>query len=432
MNPKTCFYPADIYLPDFTVTDGRTWSCVACDQYTSQPDYWETVDALVGSAPSTLRLMLPEVWLDETAARTPHIHAAMNDYLQNVLVAHPDRMVLVERTLADGKVRIGLVGAIDLEAYDYRKGASSLIRATEQTVPERIPPRMTVRRGAPLELPHVMLLIDDRKRTVIEPLYAAKDSLTVAYDYDLMQSSGHLKGYWLDTDAQAALSDALADLITPGAMEERYGRSGLAPLLFAVGDGNHSLASAKACWEEVKATLDAETAKTHPARYALVEVVNLYDASLEFEPIYRVLFGVEPAEAVAAFADYAATLSGEASVQVVEWKYGTGDAARSGRITIPHPVSGLAVGTVQDFLDAYLSGKLPVRAPETATVDYIHGEDTAAALSEKAHTVAFLYAGMAKEELFATVISDGALPRKTFSMGHAADKRFYTEARKIR
>lgn len=438
MKHASCFSPADILLPDFSkaTVNGTAWSCVACDQYTSQPDYWAAADRLVGTSPSTLRLILPEIWLDQSEVRTPAIHQAMQTYLREVLISHPDSMILLERTLGDGQVRKGLIGLIDLEAYDYHRGATSLIRATEQTVPERIPPRMAVRRHALLELPHVMLLIDDRQRTVIEPLFAkaAKDATAyeVLYDYDLMMNSGHIKGYRLDAQARRQAVDALEALVTPEAMTARYAhipgleRTSLPPLLFAVGDGNHSLAAAKACYEEIKAALGQAEAENHPARYALVEVVNLYDDSLTFEPIYRVAFGVDPAHLLEAFRTYAAQLNGPAAPQEVRWQYGAGGEMRQGHITIPHPVSGLAVGSVQNFLDQYMA-----TAPAGAYMDYIHGEDTARDLAARPGAVALLYDGMAKEQLFATVLSDGALPRKTFSMGHAADKRFYTEARCI-
>ena len=417
------FTSASILLPDFTKYDGTPWSCVACDQYTSEPAYWEGADAVASESPSTLRLILPEVYLAETETRKPQILAAMEDYLREVLVEHPDSMILVERTLGGGETRWGIVGAVDLTAYDYRKGADSLIRATEATVAERIPARTTIRRDAPLELPHVMMLIDDRDRAVIEPLTAVKDSLKVAYDHDLMQGGGHIKGYFLTPADVERVVSALASLTTPEAMAARYGREGLAPLLFAVGDGNHSLAAAKTCFEEVRAAIGDEAAMKHPARYALCEVVNLYDDSLRFEPIYRVVFGVEPDRVLNAFEAYVATLRGEAAPQTVTWVSGS----RSGTLTIPAPAVALPVGTVQDFLDAYVKTAL-----EGAYIDYIHGEETAKALANRPDAIAFLFDGMAKEELFSTVISDGALPRKTFSMGHAEDKRFYTEARRIR
>ncbi len=425
MNP-TCFTPADILLPDFNTTSGTAWSCVACDQYTAEPDYWAGIDHAVAEAPSTLRLILPEVFLDETETRKPHVLAAMDDYLRRVLVTHPASMILVERTLGEGSTRYGLVGAVDLMAYDYKKGAQSPVRATEATVAERIPARTTIRRDAPIELPHVMLLIDDRERTVIEPLLARRATLPVAYDHDLLGGGGHLKGYFLGTGDMAAATSALNDLVTPEAMTARYGREGLAPLLFAVGDGHHSLAAAKTCFEEIRARIGDEAAATHPARYALCEVVNLYDDSLQFEPIYRVAFGVDPTDVLAAFERYAATLAGTAAPQRIDWSYGA-EGAASGTVMVPAPVSALPVGTVQDFLDDYMKA-----APVGASIDYIHGADTARRLAARPDAVAFLFDGMRKEELFSTVISDGALPRKTFSMGHAEDKRFYTEARKIR
>ncbi len=420
----TVFFPADILLPDFTRTNGTQWSCIACDQYTSEPAYWEAADALVGHASSTLHLMLPEVYLAETDTRKPAILQAMDDALRRVLVSHPNSMILVERTLSGGATRWGLVGMVDLMAYDYHRGADSLIRATEATVTERIPARTTIRRDAPIELPHVMLLIDDRARTVIEPIAAHCTALPVAYDHALMQGGGHLRGYWLSDGDMTAVDAALQALITPKAMAARYGRADLAPLLFAVGDGNHSLAAAKTCFEEVRAAIGEEAAARHPARYALCEVVNLYDDSLVFEPIYRVVFGVEPDRVSEAFARYIRTLEGDAAPQRIEWFSGE----CHGTLTVPTPTAALPVGTVQDFLDEYLC----TEAATGATVDYIHGVDTAKALATRPDAIAFLFYGMTKEELFSTVISDGALPRKTFSMGHAADKRFYTEARRIR
>ena len=417
------FKPADILLPDFSTYNGTPWSCVACDQYTSQPAYWESADATASDSPSTLRLIIPEVYLAETDARKPRVLSAMDDYLKHVLVEHPHTMILVERTLRSGETRWGLVGAVDLLTYDYRKGADSLIRATEATVAERIPARTTIRRDAPVELPHVMMLIDDRQKTVIEPLAVVKDTLAPAYDHDLMQNSGHLKGYFLTPALMEQVDAALAALITPEAMAERYGREGLAPLLFAVGDGNHSLAAAKTCFEEVRAAIGDEAAMSHPARYALCEVVNLYDESLQFEPIYRVAFGVEPDHLLSAFAAYIAGLHGDAAPQELIWA----SNGRVGAMTVPTPVAALTVGTVQDFLDEYLK-----TAPAGAYVDYIHGRNPAVALANRSDAIAFLFDGMAKEELFSTVISDGALPRKTFSMGHAEDKRFYTEARRIK
>lgn len=417
---KDCFLPADILLPDFDVTDGTLWSVVACDQYTSQPEYWACADTLVGANPSTLRTVLPEVYLSEADIRIPPIRETMFDYLDRILVCHPDSMILVDRTLADGKHRYGLVGRLDLESYDFRPGSDALTRATEETVPERIPPRMIIRRGAPMELPHAMLLIDDRAKTVVEPLFARLNDYKTVYDHDLMQNSGHLKGYLLDATAMDATTDALAALITPDAMAERYGKTGLAPLLFAVGDGNHSLAAAKSCYEELKAKLGAEAVREHPMRYALCEVVNIFDDSLDFEPIYRTIVGIDPQKVAADFEAYCASLSGLAAAQEVRICFKGVDKT----VIVPHPVASLAVGTVQAFLNSY-----PL--PSSAVVDYIHGEDVAVSIGTREGAIAFLFDGMTKEELFSTVIADGSLPRKTFSMGHASDKRFYTEARRL-
>ncbi len=416
------FSSADILLPDLNKTVGTGWSVVACDQFTSEPAYWEKADALVENAPSTLRLILPEAYLSESEARLPEINATMQRYLDDVLLCYPDSMIYLERTQSDGTVRCGVIGKVDLECYDYRKGSLSAIRATEGTVVERIPPRVAIRRHAVLELPHVMLLIDDPKRTVIEPIRDRAEELDGAYDFDLMLGGGHVRGRWLDDTAKAGLARALAALITPDQLAERYGSAELAPLLFAVGDGNHSLASAKEAYNEVKAQIGEEAAKTHPSRYALVEIVNLHDDALTFQPIYRVVFGVEPQTLLEELRAYSASLGGEMPSQRIEYV----GQEMSGELVFEHPMRQLTVGTLQDFLDRYV-----VSHPD-AEVDYIHGEGSVRALVNRPDAIGFLFDGMGKDQLFRTVIYDGALPRKTFSMGHAEDKRYYLEARRIR
>ena len=417
---KYSFTPADILLPDFAVHTGYQWAVVACDQFTSEPEYWEAVERKVGDAPSTLRLILPEVYLEEQAARIPGINAAMNEYLVNVLKEHKDCMIYVRRYQSDNTIRQGLIGLVDLEEYDYHKGAQTRIRATEGTVLERIPPRVEVRRGACLELPHVMLLIDDPMHTVM-PLAHSLCEQEPAYAFRLMIGGGEICGFRIPGQRAEAIQEALEALVTPEQMQARYGKEGLAPLLFAVGDGNHSLATAKACYEEIKASM-GEAALAHPARYALCEVVNLHDESLHFEPIYRVMFGVNPDAVVAEFEAYCASLSGSAQAQRVLCVNGE----REWSIAISAPDKQLTVGTVQDFLDVYVAAHPEVR------VDYIHGEQALATLSTAPDAIGFLFDGMHKSELFKTVIFDGALPRKTFSMGHAKDKRYYLEARKIK
>ena len=415
------FWPADILLPDFEKVDGKNWAVVACDQFTSEPEYWEAAAAQIGEQPSTLQLILPEVYLNETEERVPGIHANMEEYVKNVLVRHPSKMIYLERTQSNGLVRRGLVGVIDLEHYDYNKGSRSLIRATEGTVLDRIPPRLKVRRDALLELPHVMLLIDDPAKTVIEPLAARAETLPLAYSFPLMQKGGKVEGRFVDSVGLGRIEAALNRLISPAQIKERYGE-GVDPLLFAVGDGNHSLATAKAAYEEIKAAHGAANALYHPARYALVEVVNLHDPALHFEPIYRVMFNVDPADVLKELAKYAEGLRGNAAPQQARFL----SAEQKGTVSFGTPSEQLVVGTLQTFIDGYLKDH-----PE-ATVDYIHGTKSVEALSAKERAVGFLFSGMEKDQLFGAVMRDGALPRKTFSMGAAEDKRYYIECRRIK
>ena len=345
----------------------------------------------------------------------------MREYLADHLVEHKNSMIYLERKQSDGRIRRGIVGAIDLEDYDYSKGSQTLTRATEGTVLERIPPRVAIRRGAAFEMPHIMILIDDPERTVIEPIAAKAEGYSIAYDFDLMAESGHVKGYFVDSKDFNEINAALGKLSTSEAMHNRYGVAA-SPLLFAMGDGNHSLASAKALYEEIKGRIGDEAARNHPARFALCEIVNLHDEALEFEPIYRVLFEIDKDDFTASFADYLSGLCGDAEEQVI-------DLWQSGEIVKTYTVKGaesqLSIGTVQNFLDEYTKSH-----PEV-TVDYIHGIETVKALTKKVNTLGITFDGMTKGMLFKTVICDGALPRKTFSMGHAADKRFYLECRKI-
>ena len=414
------FLPSDILLPDFSVVNGTNWATVACDQFTGEPSYWRELEERVGDQPSALRLILPEAFLNETEQRVPVIQKNMEHYLRHVLVRHPNRMIYLERTQSDGKVRRGLVGMIDLEHYDYNKGSRTLIRATEETVPERIPPRLAVRREAILELPHVMLLIDDPERSVIEPITARAESLEPAYSFPLVGGSGAVCGRFLDSVGLGRVENALERLVAPDRIRERYGE-GVAPLLFAVGDGNHSLAVAKASYEEIKAA-HGEEALSHPARYALVEVMNLHDPVLKFEPIYRVMTGVDPDDVLTALEQYSFSLQGGAAPQQTRFV----TAKRRGTMHFGAPTAQLTVGTLQAFIDAY------IKEHPGASVDYIHGTKTVEALSRAEDAIGFIFSGMEKDDLFRTVIFDGALPRKTFSMGHAEDKRFYIECRRIR
>ena len=419
------FRPADILLPKDC--EYSKWSVVACDQYTSQPEYWQRVEEYVGRSPSTLRLILPESCLEGPNVETDimEINNTMSRYLrEGRFVEHPGALFYVERTLDNGKVRRGLMGMVDLEQYDYEPGSSAPIRATEGTVLSRIPPRVAVRKNAPVELPHVMLLVDDPDQTVIEPLADQTDSMQVLYDFDLMERGGHIKGWELTEDQQAQVARALSALADPAKFNARYGTKDEAVMLFAVGDGNHSLATAKECYERQKRLTPPEHWATLPARYALVELDNLHDASLEFEPIHRLVFGVKPEELLSALVEYypGAKRGDGAGGHKLAYVYGE----TQGVVSVPDPAAQLPVGTLQNFLDWYLARHKGVR------VDYIHGEDVARKLAAQPDTVGFLLPAMGKEELFPTVIRDGVLPRKTFSMGEAHDKRFYLEARKIR
>ena len=418
---KKIFFAADILLPDFNKIEGERWAVVACDQYTSEPEYWAEVERKVGDSPSTLHITLPEVYLNETDERVPKINAEMEKYLRDVLVSHPDSMIYVERTQRDGRTRKGIIGKIDLEAYDFTKGSQSLIRATEGTVISRIPPRVKIRKNAMVELPHVLMLIDDPKKTVIEPLEAKKSSMEKAYDFSLMMDSGHVRGYFVVSADRERISNALDALIAPETAVERYGAE-LAPLLFAVGDGNHSLATAKTCYEELKKEIGEEAAAASPARYALVEIENLHDDALEFEPIYRVVFGADVDDLKNSLSEYARKLSGNEKPQRVTVVYD----GKTEELVFEKPAAQLTVGTLQVFLDEY------VATHEGVEIDYIHGEESLAALAGAKGNIGFLFDGMTKDQLFKTVMCDGALPRKTFSMGHAHDKRFYLECRKVK
>ena len=415
------FRPADILLP--RECEYRKWSVVACDQYTSQPDYWQRVEEYVGAAPSTLRLILPESCLDGPNVETDimEVNNTMTRYLREErFKTFPNALIYVERRLDNLKVRRGLVGMVDLEQYDYEPGSGAAVRATEGTVMSRIPPRVAVRKNAPLELPHVMLLTDDPQKTVIEPLAARKDQMEQVYDFDLMERGGHIAGWLLDEESMTMVAHALSALADPAAFRTRYGAEDV--MAFAVGDGNHSLATAKECYERQKKLTPPDQWDSLPARYALCELVNLHDASLEFEPIHRVVFGVEPEKVVEALLNACpGAYAGEGDGHVLRWYA----QDRKGAVTVPHPDAQLEVGTLQPVLDQYVK-------EHGGSIDYIHGADVARELAARPGNIAFLLPAMGKEQLFPTVIHDGVLPRKTFSMGEAHDKRFYLEARKIR
>ncbi len=425
----------DIYLPRQGLELNK-WAVIACDQFTSQPEYWRKVEETVGEAPSTLNMIFPEVYLGQPEAdkRIRRIQHTMQDYLAKGLLTPYTGMVYVERQVG-GKLRRGIVLALDLEQYDYNKGSQSLIRATEGTIIERLPPRMRIREGAKLELPHILVLIDDPQRTVIEPVEKSKSQLEQLYNFELMAGSGHLKGYLVNSPrVEVGIISALEQLADPQTFTTKYGVGRGEPvLLFAMGDGNHSLATAKAIWEKNKALVGME----HTSRYALVEIENVHDAGLEFAPIHRVLFNLKQ-DMLTAMKIYfqggskftACTHQAE-MVKRIEQESGTRQivgmitAKGWGVVEIDNPTSNLPVGTLQEFLDNFLKNG------GAEKIDYIHGEETVTKLGLQPGNTAFYLPGMDKSDLFKTVIVDGALPRKTFSMGEAYEKRFYMECRAI-
>lgn len=412
---------ANILLPKDA--DMEKWAVIACDQYTSEPEYWKKVEEIVGDAPSTLKITLPEIYLEgkDVDQRIANINAEM-DRLENegFFKVLENSLIYMERTQANGKVRKGLIGMVDLEDYSYEKGSQTLIRATEGTVLERIPPRVKVRENASLELPHIMLLIDDEKKEIIEGLTSKVAEDDVVYDFDLMQNGGHIKGYKVPDNLVNDIFGGLENLAKKEVFEEKYQVKDKGVLLFSVGDGNHSLATAKACYENLKKVLPKEEYENHPARYALVEIVNLHSDALEFEPIHRVVFGVNPEHMIEELGKYY-EISENPEGQKIEYVYNGVDKV----IYIKNPKSNLAVGSLQMFIDEYIK-------ENGGKVDYIHGDDVTKELGSKEGNIGFLLPNMKKTDLFKTVILDGALPRKTFSMGHSYDKRYYLEARKIK
>lgn len=430
--PDLAIQIPQILLPQPSI-DLERWAVIACDQFTSQPEYWQKVEKLVGNAPSTFHLTLPEVYLGtaQEAARIESTRRNMSAYLQSGQLVQHEGLVLVERSVA-GKTRHGLMLALDLERYDFNKGSQSLIRATEGTILDRLPPRMKIRQGAQLELPHILVLIDDPQCSVIEPLLGAS-GLTPLYDFELMLGSGHLRGWQIsDSQLEQQVVSALRRLADPAAFQARYQTNAeQGVLLFAMGDGNHSLATAKAIWEQMKAQVGPD----HPARYALVEIENVHDQGLDFEPIHRVAFDVHQNvnDALSMFFSDGVQMEAANEADMIAAVNSAGTLQKVGLIspqgcqilTFLKPTSNLPVGTLQPFLDAWKN------QGGYDHIDYVHGDQVVTQLGAQPGNLGFYLPGMPKSDLFKTVILDGVLPRKTFSMGEAIEKRFYMEARKI-
>ena len=437
------FYPADILLPR-PETDMEKWSVIACDQFTSEPEYWKEVEEFVGDAPSAFRITLPEVYLDtrEEEPRLKKIKDSMKDYMdENLFVTYPDSVIYIERIDSTGTMRPGIIGAIDLEQYDYHKGTTPPVRATEGTILGRIPSRLRVRNNGSIETPHIMMLIDDEKKKIIESLSTKTEGMNLLYDFDLMKGGGHLKGWVMDPESQAQLIADLGDLADTAQKESGQEE----PLIYAVGDGNHSLATAKEYYEQLKKAHPGEDLSRHPARFALVEVVNLHSPALEFEAIHRI---VTEANTDHLFAQMTKDLGlvrddrthGQEQKETFYNKKASDNSdeevqamsvvlkGEEERFIITKPCSKLTVGSLQHFLDTYIKEH---SVTEDIKVDYIHGRENLKALTWKNGSMGFLLPDMHKKDLFPSIKADGTLPRKTFSMGHAEDKRYYTECRKI-
>ena len=401
--------PFDILVP--AVAEPEKFAVVSCDQFTSQRDYWEKLDEFVGDAPSALRLIFPEVYLEDGdyEERIRQINAAMYDYLvKGVFRTLKDSYILVRRQTAYGYTRLGIVAPVDLEDYSYEYPTEAVIRSTEGVVANRIPPRLKIRKDAPVELPHVMLLLDDRDKTVIEPFYKKRDTLEKLYDFELNMHGGHLTGWRID----AAEFDAVLDKYVES-IKGLYGKE--STLVFAVGDGNHSLATARAYWKDVKKTLTPEERENHPARYALVEIENLHCDGIVFEPIHRFVFGVDDSDFVL---HMSTALKGKGRLNMFTTNMNYSVAVSDNSVQ--------AIADIQAAIDAYIS------AHPDASVDYIHGLDNLRAVADTSDGVAVEMPCIAKEELFGYVVEHGNLCRKAFSMGEAEEKRYYFEAKRIR
>lgn len=447
---KSSFEKLGVNIPTVLLpqkgTDMSKWSVVACDQYTSEPEYWAEVEKNVGDNPSTLKMTFPEVYLENgnSEGRIAQINSTMEKYIkENILEAHGPCFIYVDRKTSHTASRKGLIMAVDLEKYDYAVGSQTLIRATEGTVIERLPPRIKIRENASLELPHVMLLIDDPEKSVIEPLAAKAEALGNVYDFDLMMKGGHIKGYKVDDEEIiGSILASIEKLAAPENFAKKYSvGDDKGVLLFAVGDGNHSLASAKGHWEIIKCGCSTQEIENHPARYALVEVVNVHDSGLTFEPIHRVVFNVDTDELlnsmVSFLGDENCSYRKINSMESIFYELQTLRSNKNnhamgfctcegfGVLEVNNPSRNLEVGTLQAFLDDYLKNNTDIK------IDYIHGEDVVLKLGTQKGNIGFLLPKMSKHDLFKTVILDGALPRKTFSMGEADEKRFYLECRKI-
>lgn len=408
------FKAANILLPN--VESIEKWSVIACDQYTSQPEYWTRVRENIGEEISSLNLILPEAEMGNMDNRIERINKNMDEYMNTgVFKEYENVYVYVERTLSNGTIRKGIVGMVDLEEYDYSDNATTSIRATERTVEERIPPRMNIRRNASLEMPHILLLCDDEKHELIESVEAIKERCPKLYDFDLMENGGHITG-WLIEGKNVSIFDNKLEEYNE-VTKAKYTSIGKAPMLYAMGDGNHSLATAKACYEELKRLNSDRDMSTHPARYALLELENIHDDSQQFEPIHRIVTDINPEKLIQELKKNICAPEGHRIAYYI--------GEKEEIVYLDKKLGELPVAVLQKFLDEYL--------PKTSgKIDYIHGTDVVKKLAMKENSVGFILPVIEKSQLFKGIIMDGVLPRKTFSMGHANEKRYYIEGRRIK
>ena len=427
---KPILAPADILVPA-QGSDFPRWAALACDQFTSEPAYWQEAEAFVDGAPSTLHMVLPELYLEQPGCekRIAAVHTAMQTYAASAFAPPFTGYVYVERTLQNGAVRQGLVGCVDLEEYSYRPGENPRIRPSEKTIVERIPPRLTIRRGAPLETPHILMLANDPEKLLIEPLAAEKASLPLLYDFDLMLGGGHIRGWQVNRPALLRqIADALALLEQP---QRFFAACGIAageaePFALAVGDGNHSLATAKAYWEEIKPGLSPAQQQSHPARFCLAEVENIHSEAIEIEPIHRVVFGISTEEMLSGITRKAQALSAKVGPygQPGGQSFVITQNGNDTKLSVSQTRHPLTVGTV-DHLLAALREDFPLMK-----TDYVHGEASVRQLAQQ-EALGILLPPFEKEDLFRGVALGGVLPQKTFSMGHAREKRYYLECRSL-
>jgi len=402
---KNVFQTTDILIPDGIPM--QAWSVIACDQFSSEPEYWERVKKNAGDNQSTLNMIIPEAYLEKIDEETAiqNIGNAMENFLQSgKFKEFKDSFIYVERTQPDGRVRKGLVGAVDLDEYDFT-GVSAAIRASEGTVLDRLPPRIRIRKNVPLELPHIITFIDDKNRAVIEPVSEKTDNLELLYDFDLMEGGGSIKGYKVSGKEAQRIMSAMRALNEQNEM------------LMIMGDGNHSLAAAKVYWDEIKQNLSEQERKNHPARAALVELNNVYDTAISFEAIHRVMFNINPEKFIA---DFTAAVPG-GNDYTIKWF----SKEKNGEIGIKADCIGDMLTIMQEFIDDYIKGSESI-------IDYIHGDESTIMLAKGDNCVGFILPAMDKSDFFETVEKSGVFPRKSFSVGHAEDKRYYLECRKIK